>query len=174
MTSSSTLLKLSEEKKNKYNEKMKNKEEMSETIKSLLLKEYEEIFPEILIMPKMRFFQNIKKSVFSTLEDLYTNIVKQDNNLTILFDDNFNKIEEKYDNNYNLLKNEWDNYSNNNKKQDYLTKYRKHCFDDSEYALHNCINKGAKFILVSNNNNSDNNDNSNNNIEFVICTNCKK
>jgi hypothetical protein len=62
---------------------MKNKEEMSEIIKSLLLKEYEEIFQEILIMPKMHFFQNIKKSVFSTLEDLYTNIIKQDNNLTI-------------------------------------------------------------------------------------------
>ena len=179
MTSSSTLLKLSEEKLNKYNEKMKNKEEMSKTIKSLLLKEYEEIFPEILIMPKKRFFQNIKKSVFSTLEDLYTNVIKEDDNFQIIFDDNFHKIEEKYENNYNLLKNEWDNYTKNNKKQNYLARYRKHCIDDSEFASHNCSNKDAKFILVSNSNNtntnrSSNNKNSSNNIEFVICSNCKK
>ena len=179
MTSSSTLLKLSEEKLNKYNEKMKNKEEMSETIKSLLLKEYEEIFPEILIMPKKRFFQNIKKSVFSTLEDLYTNVIKEDDKFQIIFDDNFHKIEEKYEYNYNLLKNEWDNYTKNNKKQNYLARYRKHCIDDSEFASHNCTNKDAKFILVSNSNNtntnrSSNNKNSSNNIEFVICSNCKK
>ena len=179
MTSSSTLLKLSEEKLKKYKEKMKNKEEMSKTIKSLLLKEYEEIFPEILIMPKKRFFQNIKKSVFSTLEDLYTNVIKEDDNFQIIFDDNFHKIEEKYENNYNLLKNEWDNYTKNNKKQNYLARYRKHCIDDSEFASHNCSNKDAKFILVSNSNNtntnrSSNNKNSSNNIEFVICSNCKK
>ena len=167
MTSSSTLLKLSEEKLNKYNEEIKNTQEMSTKIKSFLLKEYEEIFPGILTMSKKQFLQNIKKSVFLTLEDLYTNIIKEDTQLQDIFNKNFIKIEDKYEDNYNLLKKEWENFSKNTKKQDYLTKYRKHCFEDSEYATHNCSNKDAKFILISKDDNKDN-------IEFVICSNCKK
>ena len=167
MTSSSTLLKLSEEKLNKYNEEIKNTQEMSTKIKSFLLKEYEEIFPGILTMSKKQFLQNIKKSVFLTLEDLYTNIIKEDTQLQDIFNKNFIKIEDKYEDNYNLLKKEWENFSKNTKKQDYLTKYRKHCFEDSEYATHNCSNKDAKFILISKDDNKEN-------IEFVICSNCKK
>jgi len=172
MNSSSILLKLTEEKLAKYKDDIKNLEEMSKTIMNILIKEFEEIFPEILVMPKNQFFKNIKKGVFSTLEDLYTSIFKDDLKIQTLYNNNLKKIEEKYEINYNLLKNEWENYNKNKNEYNYLNKYRKHCFDDSEYASHNCSNKDAKFIQIPSNNSNDSNEI--NNIEFVICSNCKK
>ena len=164
-SSSKILLKLSEEKISKYKEDMKNLQEISKKIKNFICNEYEEIFPEILIMPKKQFLTNLKKGVFSNLEDLYTDIIKQDSKFQALFNDNLKYIEEKYELNYNLLKNEWANYNKNKNEVNYLSKYRKHCFYDSEYASHNCSNKETKFILISNNININ---------EFVICTNCQK
>ena len=165
MDSSSTIIKkLSEEKISKYKEDMKNKEEMSKKIMNFIINEYEELFPEILIMAKKQFLLNIRKGVFSNLEDLYSDIIKEDTKFNELFDNNFKKIEEKYENNYNLLRKEWTNFHKNKNETNYLCKYRKHCFDDSEYASHNCTNKEPKFILISNNDN----------IEFVICSKCQK
>ena len=164
-SSSKILLKLSEEKISKFKEDMRNSDEISKKIKNFISNEYEEIFPEILVMPRKQFLTNIKKGAFSNLEDLYTDIIKQDSKFQYLFNDNFKNIEEKYELNYNLLKKEWANYNKNKNEANFLSKYRKHCFYDSEYASHNCLNKETKFILISNNININ---------EFVICINCQK
>ena len=128
MDSSPTIIKkLSEEKISKYKEDMKNKEEMSKKIMNFIINEYEELFPEILIMAKKQFLLNIRKGVFSNLEDLYSDIIKEDTKFNELFDNNFKKIEEKYENNYNLLRKEWTNFHKNKNETNYLCKYRKHC-----------------------------------------------
>ena len=171
MTSSIILGKLTEEKISKFNEEMKNFEEMSQKIMNFFINEYEELFPEILIMSKKQFLLNVKKGANLTLEDLYTNKMKENSKFHSLFDDNLKKIEEKYDSDHNLLKNKFEECNKNKNDQNYLTKYRKHCFYDSEYASHNCSNKDTKFILI---NNDDNNDNNNDNIKFVVCSNCLK
>ena len=171
MTSSIILGKLTEEKISKFNEEMKNFEEMSQKIMNFFINEYEELFPEILIMSKKQFLLNVKKGANLTLEDLYTNKMKENSKFHSLFDDNLKKIEEKYDSDHNLLKNKLEECNKNKNDQNYLTKYRKHCFYDSEYASHNCSNKDTKFILI---NNDDNNDNNNDNIRFVVCSNCLK
>ena len=165
MTSFSTvLLKLKDEKYSKYKKDMSNLVEMKKNIMNFIENEYEEIFSEILIMLKKQFLSNIRKGAFSILEDLYTDKFKQDIKFESLFEENFKQIEEKYENNYNFLKQEWLNYTQNKNDTNYLTKYRKHCFNDSEFASHNCTNKENKFILIL----------KNNNIEFVICSNCQK
>ena len=167
MTSSTIIEKLTEEKISKFNEEMKNFDEMEKKIMDFLIKEYEEIFPEILIMSKKQFLLNVKKGANLTLEDLYTNKIKENQKFQSLFEDNFKKIEEKYDLNHNLLKNKWADFKKNKNEPNYLLKYRKHCFYDSDYASHNCSNKDTKFILISSDDNNDN-------IEFVICSNCLK
>ena len=163
-SSSKVLIKLSKEKLSKFKKDMNNREEMSQNIMNFIINEYEEIFPEILIMLKKQFLSNIRKGAFSNLEDLYTDNVKRETEFQTLFDENFKKIEEKYDYNYNFLKKEWLNYINNKAEVNYLIKYRKHCFEDSEYASHNCTNKESKFILISKDNKT----------EYVICSNCQK
>ena len=166
MNSSSTiLLQLTEEKISKYKEDIKNREEMSKKIMDFLIKEYEEIFPELLIMPKKQFILNIKKGAYSIMEDLYTDIFKEDPAFQGIFNDKFQTIKEKYKDNYHFLNNEWINNKNKN-ENNYLCKYRKHCFNDSEYASHNCSNIDTKFIIISNDNNKD--------LKFVICSNCQK
>ena len=165
MTSSSTvLLKLSEEKLSKFKKDMNNREKMSKNIMDFIMNEYEEIFPEILIMLKKQFLSNIRKGAFSNLEDLYTDNIKQDNKFQALFEEIFKKFEEKYDFNFNFIKKEWLNYTKNKTEANYLTEYRKHCFNDSEFASHNCSSKESKFILVI----------KDDKIEFVICINCQK
>ena len=159
---------LSEEKWENFKEDMKNLEEMSKKIKNLLLIDYEAIFPEILLMSKNQFLSNIKKGVYSNLEDLYTNNVKNDTKLKSLIDDNLKIIDEKYEINYNLLKAEWANFNENKNDKNCLYSYRKHCFNDSEYASHNCKDNDSKFIIITINNNESNKN------EFAICSNCQK
>ena len=147
-------------------EDIKNINEVSKKINNIFIKEYEDLFPEILLMSKNQFLSNIKKGVLSTLEDLYTNIIKDNSKIQELINDNSIKIEEKYETNYNLLEKEWTNFNKNKNKRNYLVNYRKHCFNDSEYATHTCKNEDAKFILTSK---SDNNEE-----QFVICSECQK
>ena len=97
------------------------------------------------------------------MEDLYTESFKEDSKFQELFNDKFKNIEDKYEENFNFLRNEWTNNNKNKSDKNYLYRYRKHCFNDSEYASHNCTNKDAKFIIISKNNK-----------EFVICSNCQK
>ena len=158
---------LSEEKWGHFKEDMKNLEEMTKKIKNLLIIDYEAIFPEILLMSKNQFLSNIRKGVYSNLEDLYTNNIKNDTKLKSIIDDNLKIIEEKYEINYNLLKIEWANFNENNNSQNFLCNYRKHCFNDSEYASHNCKDD-SKYIIISINNNEPIKN------EFVICSNCQK
>ena len=164
MDSSNILEKLSEEKLSNFNEGMKNLEEFSKKLMNILIKEYDEIFQEILIMPKNQFFMNVKNGAFSILEDLYTNKINEDSKFQELFNDKFKNIEEKYELNHNLLMEKWEDFKNNQNENNFLCNYRKHCFYDGEYASHNCTNDITKFILIS----------SNDNIEFVICSNCQK
>ncbi len=162
--------KLTEEKISKYKEDIKNKEEMSQIIIDVLTQEYEEKFPEILILSKDDFLQKIKTAILSTLEEKYTNIIKEDEKFQILLDEKMKNFEKEYDINYDLLKNKWDNYNKDKNDYNYLNKYRKHCFDDNDYAYHNC-DKDAKFILISSKNNNEdneNNNNNNNNIDNLI------
>ena len=165
MASSQILLKLTEEKIAKYKEDIKNKEEMSQKITDILTQEYEERFSEILTLSKDQFFQNITKGVFSTLEDIYTNIIKEDEKLETLIDENMKNFKNQYDYNYNILKNEWENYNKDKNGYNYVNRYRKHCFDDNDYACHSC-DKDSKFVLISSNNND--------NFDYVICSNCQK
>ena len=154
--------KLTEEKIIKFEEMMKNPQEMSELIQILFNKEYTKKFPNILLYSKKLFLSQIKKNTFSSLENIFTKKVKENKQFQILIENNFKQIEDKYDSNNSILKNIWSNLSKNDGHQ-FLTKYIKHCFYDNEFANHSCQNN-SKFIIIYNKNN----------IEFVICNICHK
>ena len=158
--------KLTDEKNKNLEEITKNSEEISELIINLFNEEYKEIFPNILHIPKDIFFKAIKANIFTLLEKIYTEKIKENKDIQILIEENLKKAEKKYDYEYNLIK---DDYSNLKKKEEeikYLKGYRKHCYNDSEYANHNCQNN-SKFILLPKNNIQ-------NNFQFIICNNCQK
>ena len=154
--------KLTEEKIIKFEEKMKNPQEMSELIQILFNKEYTKKFPNILLYSKKLFLSQIKKNTFSSLENIFTKKIKENKQFQTLIENNFKQIEDKYDSNNSILKNIWSNLSKNDGHQ-FLTKYIKHCFCDSEFANHSCQNN-SKFIIIYNKNK----------IEFVICNICHK
>ena len=130
---------LTEEKIIKFEEMMKNPEEMSDLIKILFDKEYTKKFPNILLYSKKLFLSQIKKDTFSSLENLFTKKIKENRQFQILIENNFKQIENLYDSNNNILKDIWSNLSKSDGHQ-FLTKYIKHCFYDSEYANHNIQN----------------------------------
>ena len=144
-----------------FEQRIENSEDISKKFTDIFIKEYYELFPDILLISKQIFLSNIKKNIINFFENIYTEKIKTDENFLMLINQNIKLLEEKYDSNYLLIKNEYDDTS---KEKNYLIKYRKHCFYDREYASHNC-QKNSKFILISQ---------KDNNYEFVICSNCQK
>ena len=155
--------KLAEEKKLKFEEKMKKPEEMSELIKNIFNNEYIKKFPTILLYSKKLFLSQVKKNVLAFLEKIFFKKIKENKEFQQLIENNFKKIDEKYDTDNIILKNVWINITKNEKEKNYLTQHRKHCFLDNDTANHNCQNN-SKFILILNNNK----------IEFVLCNICHK
>ena len=154
---------LTEEKKLKFEEKMSKPEEMSEIIINIFNHEYTKKFPNILLYSKKLFLSQIKKNTLSFLEKVFFKKIKENKEFQGLIENNYKIIEEKYDSDNNILKDIWIKISKNEKENNYLTQYRKHCFLDNDIANHNCQNN-SKFILISNNNK----------IEFVLCNICHK
>ena len=164
--------KLTEEKNINFESDMKEADKMSELITNIFDQEFTDILPDILLISKEKFLSGVQKNVFSLLEKIYTEKIRENNELQKLMDNNIAKIESKYDSEYNKLKNEISNISNiSNDRQikevkeiQYLRKYRKHCFYDNDFANHNCKND-SKFIIIKNKIDK---------IEYVICNNCHK
>ena len=170
MSSSSDFeTKLTEEKNINFESDMKDGDKMSELISNIFDQEFTDILSDILLISKENFLSYVQKNVFSLLEKIYTEKIRENNELQKLMDNNITKIESKYDSEYNILKNAVSNISNDKqikefKKIQYLKKYRKHCFYDNDFANHNCKND-SKFIILKNKIDK---------IEYVICNNCHK
>ena len=157
---------LTEEKNTNFELNMENIKELSEIIINIFNQEYEEIFPNILLLSKELFLSQMKNNTNSFLEKIYTEKIKENKNILLLIEENLKKIEEKYENDFNIINNEYINIQKNEQEIKYFNNYRKHCFYDKEFANHNCQNK-SKFIYITNNKNK-------NDIEFVICNTCHK
>ena len=161
--------KLTEEKITKFEEMMKIPEEMSELILNIFEHEYTKTFPDLLHISKNMFLSVIQKNILTMLENIYSFKIKENKEFQNILENIYKKIEEKYDSDYNIIKNEWIDtpFPKEEKENKYLTKYLKHCFNDNEFANHNCqIN--SKFIIISNDKTNSNN------IDFVICNKCNK
>ena len=157
---------LTEEKNQNFELNMENNKELSELIINIFNQEYEEVFPNILLLSKEIFLSQLKNNIISVIEKIYTEKIKENKNILLLIEENLKKIEEKYENNFNIINNEYMNISKNEQEIKYLNNYRKHCFYDKEFANHNCQNN-SKFIFITNDKNKSD-------LGFVICNICHK
>ena len=125
---------------------------------------YEDLFPYILKISKMQFFEKFNKEV----DDIFLSGKYKSENIKYVLESKENIIK-KYDKDFNYLNDEYENYLKNKNKYKYLTHFRKHCIDTDHYAFHYCSsNKKGKFIEIKNRFIK------NNEAAYVICEGCKQ
>ncbi len=131
-------------------------------------KEFNTYFKDILFLSKEEFFSFINNEVENTLTEMYSDNIFQNEEINEYINNSYKLIEDEYNYHYKILNKAWNEYneSKNKNKLDnklYLSNYRKHCCESSEFASHNCSVDLTKFYLV----------NYENEIKYVICINCE-
>ena len=176
--------KLLEEENKKNNSKIEqiraseNYKYISPRLNYLIEYELNDIFKNILNIPKIDFLTYIMTKVNNYLIMEYENKTFDEDMLKYLIKHSQEKLEKKYDTHLQNLSSAWDNFQflQKTKKQDeinknYLKNFVYHCSFKPEYAIHNCEKDGkvlGKFIKIIDKNNSKNP------IKYVICDNCRK
>ena len=131
-------------------------------------KEFNTYFKDILFLPKEEFFSFINNEVENTLTEMYSDNIFQNEEINEYINNSYKLIEDEYNYHYKILNKAWNEFNelkNKNKLDNklYLSNYRKHCCESSEFASHNCSVELTKFFLV----------NYENEIKYVICINCE-
>ena len=147
--------------------------------------ESKEIFPDILKLSRMDFFDKLKSNILNILSKKYTNKIFEIEKCNLILAKCLQEYEPTYKNFTEELNNAWDKYQSEilNKKineedidiednKNYLTNFRKHCIKTDNIAIHKC-NKNEKgyYIIVYDTTSSKNN---NSKMKYVICENCHK
>ena len=147
--------------------------------------ESKEIFPDILKLSRMDFFDKLKSNILNILSKKYTNKIFEIEKCNLILAKCLQEYEPTYKNYTEELNNAWDKYQSEilNKKindedidiednKNYLTNFRKHCIKTDNIAIHKC-NKNEKgyYIIVYDTTSSKNN---NSKMKYVICENCHK
>ena len=130
------------------------------------MKEFNENFQDILIIPKEQFIKNIKIEGDLIVKELFQNLPIEHKILREYQKYALEKLDEEYEQNFELLNKEWDNYLKNPRIYKYLTHFRKHCIKTNNEAYHLCDNEKAKLIEIY--------DKTSNEVSHVICTECKQ
>ena len=164
------------------------------------------IFEDILNLSKKDFFNTISTKVKILFNAQY---IQHNNKAEKITDEkiqsSLNSFNKEYEQKYNNYKEEINQLLNNHKfnkkningnKDNYITNFRKHCWKNGKYAMHNCGKKNKKeyFLPIYSNKIGNNNDNKNkirqrkpyiqNNIDkkdkeikelkYLFCPECKK
>ena len=160
-----------EEKYNIFKKEIQNERMFLFRINQFFNDEFDDMIEDILSLNESKFMSQLKNRVEKELEEIYSDKIFSEKKFTNILEKAFNSIKTDYKPDFQLLNTIYDNYlkNKNSKKGDieFLTdKYRRHCIKgvDNEFATHTCNYNLGKFILVK----------KNGNIEFVICSNCKK
>ena len=125
---------------------------------------YEDCFPQILKISKIKFFKKYNKEI----DDIFIfGKFKNSDNIKLLKESK-EIIIKKYDNDFKFLNEEFDNFLKNRKSFKYVLRFRKHCINTEHFAEHYCSsNKRGKFIEIKDKlNNKDD--------SFVVCEECKQ
>ena len=152
------------ESKKNFNPNSKNKS-FKNIISDIYNSLYENFFPFILKLSKKAFFEKLDKEVN---EIFLSGKLNNTENIKLVAEMKKDFVK-KYEKDYKFLSKEFQNYLKNKKNYNYLTHYRKHCFQKDIYALHYCspLKKG-KFIEITNNSLK------NKEVLYVICEGCKQ
>lgn len=175
-----------------FKKKLENQNELKKSIMELYRIESKEIFPEILVLPRLNYLSQLKTRVNLLLMDLYSSKILCDNKFLELMVD----CSKEYEKKYNILMDElcdgWENYKKNKIQSDekskessfYITDFRKHCGKTGMYAVHNCgrsIGLGFFIAIFDNQNRMNKGENRyistskiKEKIKYVVCENCHK
>ena len=133
--------------------------------------ESKEIFPDILKLSRMDFFDKLKSNIVVILSKKFTKKIFEMENCTSILTKCLHEYESTYKNYTEELNNAWDKYQTEiiNKRindeniniednKNYLTNFRKHCIETDNIAIHKC-NKNEKgyYIIVYDTTSSKNN-----------------
>ena len=175
---------------------LENEQYFITIIKKILDFEFDDLFPEILNLPKIDFLNQLTSNVSLILSERFSqNILENEKCLTLItstchsFDKKYNKYLEELSqgwDKYNFEKmNILENRYNEEDTQDnsyFFTNFRKHCHKTQNTAIHQCNKNGetGNFISIYNNPSSNQNKDNNNTdnikprIKYLICDNCRK
>ena len=167
---------------------VKNEQDFINFINKLLESEFEEIFPKILNLPKIDFLNQLTSNVSFILSEQYSNKIFDNDKCMSLITSTCRSFDKVYNKYLEELSEGWDKYNfekmnqiqnplNENIESFLLTKFRKHCINTQNTAVHQCNKNGetGNFIIVySSNTNNGSNENNKNKMKYVICDNCRK
>ena len=130
--------------------------------------EFEDFFPNILLMSKEDFFTEITYRIEIIISEIFSKEEIEEKNIKELLKESNSIINEKYENNYNILSKAYYNYISKPTNYSYLKNYfTKHCINTEDYAYHNCEYQNSKLIEIPDEKNK-------NEILYLMCSNCKK
>ena len=185
-----------EENKDSISYILENEQYFIGIIKKILDFEFDDLFPQILNLPKIDFLNKLTSNVTLILSERFSqNILENEKCFSLItstchsFDKKYNRyIEElslgwdKYNlDKINILENE-DIAECNQENSYFFINFRNHCYKTQNIAIHLCNKKGetGKFIIIYNNPSSNQNIENTSNptskprIKYLICENCRK
>ena len=125
-----------------------NTQEITDKISKIYNYYYSYLFPSILNLSKIYFFEKLNKKVNEAIS-LITNNNMNSSNINQIILKIKDNIESKYNKDYQTISSLYKNYLKKPKRNDYLIHFRKHCGKTGSIAMHSCSNrKKGKFILI--------------------------
>ena len=120
----------------------------NEKITEIYKNEFEDYFPNILLISKEEFLKEISIRIELIIKELFTEEEIKENSFKDYITESNKIINEKYQNNYNILSKSYENYLKRPKNFSYLKHFRKHCIHTDDYAYHSCEYENSKLIEI--------------------------
>jgi uncharacterized protein YaaW (UPF0174 family) len=96
---------------NKFNEDISNEKQFIDKITSLYSLEFDNIFQDLLLIPKDQIIENINSNIKTILLNQYTNTCFQNKTLTNIINNLSDSIETKYNLHCTILITAWNNFN---------------------------------------------------------------
>ena len=186
----------SEENKDTVSYLLENEQYFINIIQKILDFEFDNLFPQILNLPKIDFLNQLTSNVSLILSERFSQNILENENCFSLITSTCHSFDKKYNKYIEELGQGWDKYNldkiNTLENEDitecnqensyFFINFRKHCHKTQNIAIHLCNKKGetGKFIIIYNNPSSNQNKETTSNtiskprIKYLICENCRK
>ena len=186
----------SEENKDSVSYLLENEQYFINIIQKILDFEFDNLFPQILNLPKIDFLNQLTSNVSLILSERFSQNILENENCFSLITSTCHSFDKKYNKYIEELGQGWDKYNldkiNTLENEDiteikqensyFFINFRKHCHKTQNIAIHLCNKKGetGKFIIIYNNPSSNQNKETTSNtiskprIKYLICENCRK
>ena len=158
----------SEENKDSVSYLLENEQYFINIIQKILDFEFDNLFPQILNLPKIDFLNQLTSNVSLILSERFSQNILENENCFSLITSTCHSFDKKYNKYIEELGQGWDKYNldkiNTLENEDiteikqensyFFINFRKHCHKTQNIAIHLCNKKGetGKFIIIYNRN----------------------